>query len=412
MLSVYEQIDLPLAPVLAAMERDGIGVDPAALSAMSTTMQGEIQTLERAIWELGGAEFNINSPQQLAEILFDKLNLATSAKRSRARSRSTAADVLAELGLLHELPRKVLDYRELTKLKNTYVDALPLLIEPGTGRLHTRLSQTGAATGRLSSSDPNLQNIPVRTELGRQIRAAFVAQPGWQLLSADYSQIELRILAHFSEDPVLLEAFRNGQDIHSRTAQEVFGVGPMAQTAEHRRAAKVINFGIVYGLSPFGLAQNLSIEQKEAAKFIAAYFERYNGVKKYLDGALEQVRRNGYTLTLSGRRRPIPEINSPQGNLRSAAERAALNTPLQGTAADLIKLAMIAIAKDIAAQKLRSRMILQVHDELLFEVAPGEMDRLSALVRPAMENVQTLRVPLLVDMKVGPNWRDMQSLRP
>jgi DNA polymerase-1 len=218
--------------------------------------------------------------------------------------------------------------------------------------------------------------------------------------------------AHFSEDPVLLEAFRTGQDIHSRTAQEVFGVGPMAQTAEHRRAAKVINFGIVYGLSPFGLAQNLSIEQKEAAKFIASYFERYHGVKKYLDAALEKVRSNGYTLTLCGRRRPIPEINSPQGNLRSAAERAALNTPLQGTAADLIKLAMVTISHELAAQQFRSRMILQVHDELLFEVAPGELDRLSAVVRPAMENVQALRVPLLVDMKVGLNWRDMQPVRP
>ena len=408
---VYEKIDLPLASVLAAMERDGIGVDPTALATMSKALEGQIQTLERAIWKMGGAEFNINSPQQLAEILFDKMNLATAGRRSKAKARSTAADVLAELGLVHEMPRKVLEYRELTKLKSTYVDALPRLIEPGTGRLHTRLSQTGASTGRLSSSDPNLQNIPVRTELGRQIRAAFVAQPGWELLSADYSQIELRILAHFSGDPLLLEAFRTGQDIHSRTAQEVFGVGPMAQTAEHRRAAKVINFGIVYGLSPFGLAQNLNIEQREAAKFITSYLERYHGVKKYLDAALEEVRRNGYTLTLSGRRRPIPEITSPQGNLRSLAERAALNTPLQGTAADLIKLAMITIARELAAGKFRSRMILQVHDELLFDVAPGELERLCDLVRPAMENVQALKVPLLVDMKVGPNWRDMQARR-
>ena len=404
---VYGNIDLPLAPVLAAMERHGIGVDPAALASMSSAMETEIRGLERHIWTLGGDEFNINSPQQLAEILFDKMNLETSAKRSRARARSTAADVLAELALLHELPRKVLEYRELTKLKSTYVDALPRLIEPATGRLHTRLSQTGTATGRLSSSDPNLQNIPVRTELGRQIRAAFVAEPGWTLLSADYSQIELRILAHVSEDPVLMEAFRTGQDIHSRTAREVFGVGPLAQTAEHRRAAKVINFGIVYGLSPFGLAQQLNIEQREAARFIAAYFERYQGVKEYLDRSLDEVRGTGFASTLFGRRRPIPEILSPQFNLRNLAERAALNSPLQGTAADLIKLAMIAIDRELSAQKFAARMILQVHDELLFEAPPEELDRLRSLVRTAMEQVHPLRVPLIVDMKAGPNWRDM-----
>ncbi len=404
---VYEKIDLPLAPVLATMERHGIRVDPSALGAMSATMESEIRALERRIWELSGTEFNVNSPQQLAEILFDKMNLETSAKRGRAKARSTAANVLAELALIHELPRKVLEYRELAKLKSTYVDALPKLIEPSTQRLHTRLSQTIAATGRLSSSDPNLQNIPVRSELGREIRAAFVAQPGWTLLSADYSQIELRILAHFSEDPVLVEAFRTGQDIHARTAQEVFGVGPMAQTAEHRRVAKVINFGIIYGLSPFGLAQNLGIEQREAAKFIAAYFQRYRGVKEYLDRSLDEARRDGFTRTLFGRRRPIPEISAPQMNLRSLAERTALNTPLQGTAADLIKLAMIAIQRDLVAQGFRARMILQVHDELLFEAPPEELDRLRALVGPAMEQVHPLRVPLVVDMKAGPNWRDM-----
>jgi len=406
--AVYQDVDLPLAPVLAAVEKHGIRVDPAALRSMSAAMEGEIRTLEQRIWELSGTEFNINSPQQLAEILFDKMNLAPSAKRSRARARSTAADVLAELALVHELPRRVLEYRELAKLKSTYVDALPRLIEPSTGRLHTRLSQTGASTGRLSSSDPNLQNIPVRSELGRQIRAAFVAEPGWTLLSADYSQIELRILAHFSEDPVLIEAFRNGQDIHARTAQEVFGVGPLAQTAEHRRAAKAINFGIIYGLSPFGLAQQLGIEQKDAAKFIAAYFARYPGVKQYLERSLDEVRRVGFTTTLLGRRRPIPEITSPVANLRGLAERTALNTPLQGTAADLIKLAMIAIHRELAAQRLRTRMILQVHDELLFEAPPEELDRLRPLVRTAMEQVHALRVPLVVDLKSGPNWRDMK----
>ena len=412
----YEEIDLPLAAVLGKMEQHGIRVDPVALSLMSKTMEGEIRSVERQIWDLAGTEFNINSSQQLAEILFDKMNLGTTAKRSRARARSTAADVLTELGLVHELPRKILEYREMAKLKSTYVDALPKLIDPETGRLHTRLSQTGTATGRVSSSDPNLQNIPVRTELSRQIRAAFVADPGWTLLSADYSQIELRIMAHFSEDPLLLEAFRSGQDIHSRTAQEVFGVGPMAQTSEHRRAAKVINFGIIYGLSPFGLAQNLGIDQKEAASFIAAYFERYRGVKQYLERTLEEVRRTGFTRTLVGRRRPIPEITSPQFNLRNMArfnlrnmaERTALNTPLQGTAADLIKMAMITIHREMAAQNLRARMILQVHDELLFETPPEELERLSGIVRPAMEQVYELKVPLVVDMKSGPNWRDMQ----
>jgi DNA polymerase-1 len=408
LVPVYDSIDLPLAPVIAVMERHGIRVDPAALASMSASMETEIRALERCIWELAGSEFNINSPPQLAEILFDKMNLASSAKRGRARSRSTAADVLNELALLHELPRKVLEYRELAKLKSTYVDALPPLIEPATGRLHTRFSQTGAATGRLSSSEPNLQNIPVRTELSRQIRAAFVAEPGWTLLSADYSQIELRILAHFSEDPLLVEAFRTSQDIHSRTAQEVFGVGPMAQTSEHRRAAKVINFGIIYGLSPFGLAQNLQIDQKEAAKFIAAYFERYRGVKEYLDRGLEEVRRTGFTRTLFGRRRPIPEISSPQFNLRNLAERTALNTPLQGTAADIIKLAMIRIQQELESLRLRSRMILQVHDELLFEVPPEELAQLSAIVRPAMEQVFPLSVPLVVDLKSGANWRDMK----
>jgi len=405
---VYEKIDLPLAPVLAAMERQGVRVDPQALEAMSAAMEGEIRALERRIWELAGVEFNVNSPQQLAEILFDKLGLQPPTKRGRARSRSTAVDVLEELALTHELPRKVMEYREVAKLKSTYVDALPKLIHPRTGRLHTSFSQSGTATGRLSSSDPNLQNIPVRTRLGRQIRAAFVAEPGWTLLSADYSQIELRILAHFSDDPGLVAAFRKGEDIHSRTAQEVFGAGPTAQTAEHRRVAKVINFGIIYGLSPFGLAQQLGIDQKEAAQFIAAYFDRYRGVKEYLDRSLAEVRKTGFTRTLLGRIRPIPEITSPQANLRNFAERTALNTPLQGTAADLIKLAMIEIARRLEAKGLRAKMILQVHDELLFEVPPSEVELVRALVKPAMEQVHPLKVPLVVDIKVGPNWRDME----
>ncbi|HYL10731.1 MAG TPA: DNA polymerase I [Candidatus Acidoferrales bacterium] len=405
---VYEQIDLPLAPVLARMERSGVRVAPEALEEMSRAMESEVRGLEQQIWNLAGSEFNINSPVQLAEILFDKMGLQPAAKRGRGKSRSTAAEILEELALLHELPRKVIEYREVAKLKSTYVDALPKLIHPQTGRLHTSFSQTGAVTGRLSSSDPNLQNIPVRTELGRKIRAAFAAEKGKTLLSADYSQIELRILAHFAQDPVLIEAFREGEDIHSRTAQEVFGVGPLAQTAEHRRAAKAINFGIIYGLSPFGLAQQLGIEQKEAAQFIQAYFQRYRGVKEYLDRSLAQTRKAGFTKTLFGRIRPIPEITSPQANLRNFAERTALNTPLQGTAADLIKLAMIRIDRKLAGEKLETKMILQVHDELLFEGPPKELTPLRELVRREMEGVYELSVPLLVDIKSGPNWRDLE----
>jgi DNA polymerase I len=404
---LYETIDLPLAPVLAAMERDGVRVDPAALDSMSKTMEKEIRSLEKTIWKMAGSEFNINSPAQLAEILFDQMGLTLGGRR-RSKPRSTAADVLEELALTHDLPKKVLEYREISKLKSTYVDALPKLIHAETGRLHTSFSQTGTATGRLSSSDPNLQNIPVRSELGRQIRAAFAAGPGNTLLSADYSQIELRILAHFSEDPVLIEAFQTGQDIHARTAQEVFGVGPMAQNAEHRRAAKAINFGIIYGQTPFGLAAQLGIDTKEAAKFINAYFARYRGVKEYLEKSLDEARKTGVTRTLFGRIRPVPEITSQQVNLRNFAERTALNTPLQGTAADLIKLAMIKIARELPAQKFKAKMILQVHDELLFEAPHDELDRLRKLVRKEMENVHDLAVPLVADLKAGPNWRDMK----
>jgi DNA polymerase-1 len=321
--------------------------------------------------------------------------------------RSTAADILEELKEQHELPGKVIEYREIAKLKSTYVDALPKLIHPETERLHTSFSQTGTATGRLSSSNPNLQNIPIRTELGREIRAAFVAEKGKILLSADYSQIELRIMAHFSKDPVLVEAFRNGEDIHARTAQEVFGVGPMAQTAEHRRAAKAINFGIIYGLSAFGLAQQLNIEQKEAAKFIQAYFARYSGVKEYLDRVLVETRKSGVAKTLFGRIRPMPEINSPQVQLRNFAERTALNSPLQGTAADLIKMAMITIHRRLAREKFEARMILQVHDELLFEAPLKEREALERLVREEMEGVYKLMVPLVVEIGAGPNWRDL-----
>ena len=407
LLDVYKKIDLPLASVLARMEAAGVRVDKKELDIISKKAQEEITRLEKTIYELAGFEFTINSPQQLAEVLFDKLNLQP-PRKSRVKSRSTAAEVLNELALVHELPKKILEYRELAKLKSTYSDSLPKLIHPVSGRLHTRFSQTGTATGRLSSSNPNLQNIPVRTELGREIRAAFIAAPGYKLLSADYSQIELRILAHLSEDPVLVEAFRRGEDIHSRTAQEVFGVAPFAQTPDHRRVAKVINFGVIYGLSPFGLAQNLGIDTREAAKFIAAYFERYSGVKKYLDAQIAETRKTGFTKTIFGRIRPIPEINSPQPNMRNFAERTAMNTPMQGSAADLIKLAMIELDRRLPKENFKSRMILQVHDELLFEGPEDEIPHLTKLVKEVMENVYALSVPLLVDTKVGSNWRDMK----
>jgi|HubBroStandDraft_6_1064221.scaffolds.fasta_scaffold00582_3 DNA polymerase-1 len=406
LLDVYEKIDLPLAPVLARMEAAGVRVDKKELDIISKKAEEEIIRLEKSIYDLAGFQFTINSPQQLAEVLFDKLNLQP-PRKSRVKTRSTAAEVLNELALVHELPKKILEYRELAKLKSTYSDSLPRLIHPVSGRLHTRFCQTGTATGRLSSSNPNLQNIPIRTELGREIRAAFVAAPGCKLLSADYSQIELRILAHLSEDPVLVEAFIRGEDIHSRTAQEVFGVAPFAQTHDHRRVAKVINFGVIYGLSAFGLAQNLSIDTREAAKFIAAYFERYSGVKKFLERQIAETRKSGFTKALFGRIRPISEINSPQPNMRNFAERTAMNTPMQGAAADLIKLAMIEMDKRLQ-KDFKSKMILQVHDELLFEGPQDEIPRLTKVVKEVMENVYELRVPLLVDTKIGCNWRDMK----
>jgi DNA polymerase-1 len=407
LLDLYEKIDLPLATVLAHMEAAGVRVDPIELERISTKTLEELAKLEKSICGIAGFEFNINSPQQLAEVLFDRLNLQP-PRRSRAKARSTAAEVLEELALIHELPKKIIEYRELSKLKSTYSDVLPRLIHPVSGRLHTRFSQTGAVTGRLSSSNPNLQNIPIRTELGREIRAAFVSSPGCLLLSADYSQIELRILAHLSEDPVLVEAFRRGEDIHSRTAQEVFDVAPFAQTREHRRVAKVINFGVIYGLSPFGLAQQLDIDQKEAAKFIAKYFERYRGVKDFLDRQIADTRKTGVTKTLFGRIRQIPEINAPQPNMRNFAERTAMNTPMQGAAADLIKLAMIDLDRRLPEENFKSRMILQVHDELLFEGPEKEIPRLTKLVKEVMEGVHKLNVPVVAETKVGCNWRDMK----
>jgi DNA polymerase-1 len=400
---VYEEIDLPLVPVLARMEQAGVKLDSAALAKMSQRLERECAIKSREIYESAGEEFNINSPKQLGQVLFEKLGLP-----KKGRKASTAVDVLEALAAEHAVPRLVLEYRQLAKLKSTYVDALPALLNPVTQRLHTTFDQTNTATGRLSSKNPNLQNIPIRTELGREIRAAFIAEPGHLLLSADYSQVELRLLAHFSRDPLLLEAFQRGDDIHTLTAAQVFGVPPLMVTPEHRRRAKAINFGIPYGLSPFGLAQQLGIETGEAKHFIDAYFERYRGVRAWLDATMEQARRDQKVSTLFGRIRPIPDINSKNANLRGFAERTAVNTPLQGTAADLIKLAMIRLDTEIRARGWQSRMTLQVHDELVFEAPEAELEALRALVRDKMENVHKLRVPLLVEMGVGKNWRDME----
>ena len=408
LLELYHEIDLPLVPVLARMEQAGVKIDRAVLSKMSSRLEREIDAKAREIYECCGSEFNINSPKQLGDVLFNKLNLPKPVKYGKGRTISTAVDVLESLSASHDAPRMVLEYRQLSKLKSTYVDALPLLLSRTSGRLHTTFAQTGTATGRLSSANPNLQNIPIRTELGREIRAAFTAEPGHVLLAADYSQIELRLLAHFSKDPLLVEAYRNGDDIHTLTASQVFGVPPLMVTPDHRRQAKVVNFGIVYGLSPFGLSQNLGIEPREAKQFIDAYFEKYKGVRNFIDETLVQARRDGKVGTLHGRVRPIPDINSKNSNLRGFAERTAVNTPLQGTAADLIKLAMIRIDAALREQGLKSRMTLQVHDELVFEVPDSEVDTMRSLVRDHMEKVHpTLTVPLLVELGVGPNWRDL-----
>lgn len=405
---LYDEIDHPLVPVLERMEAAGIKIDCDVLAEMSRRLERESGEKARAIYEKAGVEFNINSPKQLGDVLFNKLNLPKPIKYGKGKTISTAVDVLEGLAEEHEVPRLVLEYRHLSKLKSTYVDALPVLCHQDTGRLHTRFNQAGSATGRLSSTNPNLQNIPIRTELGREIRAAFVAEKGNVLLAADYSQIELRLLAHFSEDPLLVEAYRRGDDIHTLTAAQVFGVPPMLINAEHRRRAKAVNFGIVYGLSPFGLSQQLGIDTKEAKRFIDAYFEKYVGVRGFIDRTLEQARRDGFVTTLFGRVRPIPDILSKNPNMRGFAERTAVNTPLQGTAADLIKLAMIRIDRDLAERKLRARMLLQVHDELVFEVPEGEVEEVRELVQERMEKVWELRVPLVAEAGIGPNWRDME----
>ncbi len=405
---VYDEIDLPLVSVLARMEDAGVKLDCDVLAEMSQRLEGEIDAKAREIYDKCGVEFNVNSPKQLGDVLFNKLNLPKPFKYGKGKTISTAVDVLEGLASEHEVPRMVLDYRQLSKLKSTYVDALPALLNSCTGRLHTTFNMAGSATGRLSSVNPNLQNIPIRTELGREIRAAFIAEPGHVLLAADYSQIELRLLAHFSGDKLLVEAYRTGQDIHTLTAAQVFGVPPLMVNAEHRRRAKAVNFGIVYGLSAFGLSQQLGIDTKDAKHFIDAYFEKYSGVREFIDATLEQARRDQKVTTLFGRVRPIPDIHSKNFNLRGFAERTAVNTPLQGTAADLIKIAMIRIDAELRERKLRSRMLLQVHDELVFEVPDNEVDTMRQLVSERMENVYTLKVPLKVEVGVGPNWRDLE----
>jgi DNA polymerase-1 len=403
---IYERIDLPLAGVLTRIEQTGIRIEPAQLKVLSEKLDAALQLLSADIYALAGKPFNINSPQQLGKILFEELNLPAPVKYGKGKSISTAADVLEGLAAEYPIAGKVLEYRQLSKLKGTYVDALPQLIDPTSHRLHTTFNQAGAATGRLSSSNPNLQNIPIRTELGREIRAAFVPREGWRLVVADYSQIELRLLAHMSHDPVLVEAFRNGEDIHTRTAAEVFAVPPLMVTPEMRRNAKAVNFGIVYGQTPFGLAATLGIDRKEAEVYIHTYFELHKGVRKFIQQTIEEVRKTGFAPTLFGRKRPIPDMHSRNPNARSFAERTAVNTPLQGTAADLIKLAMIRIDEILRREKLETKMLLQVHDELLFESPPQEAEEVAQMVKREMENVHRLDVPMIVDIGIGDNWRD------
>ena len=406
LFELLETIEMPLVPVLMHMEMAGVAVDRGALAALSKELEGQLEKLEGEIYSLAGETFNINSPQQLGVILFEKLGLPTQKKTKKKTGYSTDADVLTVLADHHELPALLLRHRTLAKLKSTYADALGELIHPETGRIHTSFNQTATATGRLSSTDPNLQNIPIRTEEGRQIRKAFVPRPGWTFVSADYSQVELRILAHYSRDPILIEAFENDEDIHIRTASEVFQLFPEMITEDVRRQAKAINFGIVYGISPFGLARDLGISQKMAKNYMDSYFSRYSRVKEFMDKAIADARETGQTRTMFGRIRYLPDIDSPNRTLQGYAERAAINTPIQGTAADIMKLAMIATEKVLAKEKLASVMLLSVHDEIVLECPPEEVKTVSALVAGIMENVCDLAVRLKVNVAQGLNWAD------
>jgi len=403
---LFDEVEMPLVRVLAGIERRGMLVDLDHLQRLSVEFGARMEALLTEIHRLAGESFNVNSPPQLRTILFERLGLPTRGVKRGKTGLSTDVDVLTRLAQAHPLPARILDYRALSKLKSTYVDALPLAINPATGRLHTSLNQTGAATGRLSSSEPNLQNIPIRGDEGRRIRAAFIAAPGAVLIAADYSQIELRILAHLAGDPALIDAFSHGQDIHARTAAEMFNVLPGLVSADQRRAAKVINFGILYGMGPQRLAGELAISLAEAQEYIARYFARYPGVRQFMTHAVDEARERGYATTILGRRRPVPELRSGQRGVVQAAERVAANTPIQGSAADLIKRAMVRVDRRLAAEGLQGGMVLQVHDELLLEVAEADCQAVSRVVREEMEGVMTLAVPLHIDLGVGRTWAE------
>ena len=399
---LFYDVELPLAGVLATMELHGIRVDAGLLEELSAAADAELEKLHAQCTELAGREFNVSSPRQLETILFDELELPVIKKTKTARS--TDHSVLEELAVMHPLPQAILEYRSVSKLKSTYLDALPREVNPDTGRIHTRYNQLVAATGRLSSSDPNLQNIPIRTQMGRRVRDAFVPEEGWSMLAADYSQIELRVLAHLSRDPALVDAFSRGDDVHVQTACALFGVQPEEVTKHMRGQAKTVNFAVIYGQTQFALARNLKIERSEAKRYIDAFFDQYAGVKSFLDEIVEQAHANGLVTTLLGRRRTLPDIRSSNHNLRAAAERIARNTPIQGTAADIMKVAMVQIQDDIEKQHLQSRMVLTVHDELVFEAPPDEQEVLETLVLDHMQNAVPLSVPLPVEAGWGPNW--------
>jgi DNA polymerase I len=404
---LFDEIEMPLIPVLLHMEQAGILLDKALLAEMSAQIGGKIAELEEAIYRCAGEKFNINSTQQLGTILFEKMQLPASKRRTGGFS--TAAEVLEGLRGKDPIINYLLDYRGLAKLKSTYVDALPAMINAKTGRLHTSFNQTRTTTGRLSSSDPNLQNIPIRSEQGRQIRSAFIAPPGSLLLSADYSQIDLRSLAHLSGDESLVQAFRNDEDIHRATAAQLYGVEPSQVTGDMRRLAKTVNFGVIYGMSEFGLEQATELSREDAGKFIQAYFEKYPGVTKYLEATKQQARSAGYVQTLMGRKRYISDINSSNRNMRESAERMAINMPVQGTSADIIKKAMVDIYRIMLEKRLQSKMLLQVHDELVFEVPEVELGVMKQLVPDFMVNTVKLSVPLKVDFKIGRNWGEMEK---
>jgi DNA polymerase I len=404
---VFQETELPLVEVLAEMERAGVKVNLPFLAEMSVDMEGQLARLTRDIYALAGGEFNINSPIQLREVLFDRMGLRSGKKTAKTRAASTAEDVLEELAQEHEICRRILEYRSVQKLKSTYVDALPGLVHPETGRIHASFNQTVAATGRLSIMEPNLQNIPIRTAEGRKIREAFVAERGHLLLSADYSQIELRILAHLSKDPTLIETFRRGEDVHDRTSREVFGPLSAVPPDEQRRVSKMINYALVYGKTAFTLAKDIGVSRQQAEAFIAAYFARYPGVRRYIDETVAGARKSGTVRTLLGRLRRLPDLNSPNYQIRMEAERQAMNTPVQGSAADLIKKAMIDLFRELRRRGLRSRLILQIHDELLLEVPEAEAETARQLVRGIMEGALALDVPLLAEARTGASWAEV-----